>query len=91
MRGYANVIDFDNGYSLSIISHAGSMGGKHGYFEAAVLHLDGRLCYKTHIMVDDPLGWLSFNEVTPIIDAVRALKRNNLCDHKHRRVVEVGR
>ena len=89
MRGYANEFIFDNGYVLSVISHSGSMGGKHGYFEAMVKHPDV-LCYKTHISPNEPMGWLSFNEVTPLVDAVRALKPNTLCDHKRRRVVEVS-
>ena len=86
MRGYANHFQFPNGYGLSVISHELSMGGKHGYFELSVTHGEkGKLCYATPVM-DAPMGWLSFDEVTPYIELVTALGENPLCNHKRRQL-----
>ena len=48
---YSRVVEFENGYAASIISHDYSYGGRHGLFEVAVLH-DGEIVYDTPITND---------------------------------------
>ena len=81
-HGYSKTFEFKNGYSASVISHELSMGGKYGYFEVAVLHLkQGQLCY-AHTEFNHPIGWLTFFEVTPLIDKIRSFGENPRCDHQ---------
>ena len=72
---------YANGYTASVISNSMSQGGKHGYFEVAILHGDdNRVCGATPI-TNDVIGWLSFDEVQPTLDRIRKLGENPRCNH----------
>jgi hypothetical protein len=72
---YLRVIEFENGYSASIVSHALSYGGRHGLFEVAVLH-DGEIVYDTPI-TNDAIGWLDFAGVAGILKDIEELPPRN--------------
>ncbi len=81
-HGYHNTFSYANDYGASVISHELSMGGKYGYFEVVVIHgNDDVLCYSIEEF-NHPVGWLSFDEVMPILDKIRYLNENPRCDHK---------
>ncbi len=81
-RGYRNQFHYANEYGASVVSSKGSMGGEHGYFELAVLHGDhDGLCFSTPV-TEGVIGWLSFDEVTPILDKIRYLGENPRCNHQ---------
>lgn len=69
---------FDNGYGASIIDDG--YGSDRGLKELGVTH-GGRLCYKTPI-TNDVIGWLKDEDVQPLVDQIRALPANELCDHR---------
>lgn len=72
---YFNRIAFDNGYAVSIVSHAHSYGGNDGLFEIAVLNAeDDRIIYDTPI-TNDVLGHLDFAEVAEAVAKVKALPK----------------
>jgi len=72
---YLRVIEFDNGYSASIISHDLSYGGKFGLFEVAVLH-DGEIVLDTPV-TNDAIGWLDFAGVAGILKDIEELPPRN--------------
>ena len=81
---YSNTFEYANGYSASVISPDMSMGGKRGYFELALLHLEqGKLCYAIEEF-NHPIGWLSFHEVQPLLYKIRSLGENPRCNHKRK-------
>lgn len=71
MNGVRCRVSFGNGYGASIICHDFSYGGKNGKYELAVLK-DGEFCYDTPI-TNDVIGWLEPNEVTDLIQKIKAL------------------
>jgi hypothetical protein len=75
MNKYIRVIEFENGYSASIVSHDGSYGGKEGLFEIAVLH-DGEIVYDTPV-TNDAIGWLDFAGVATILKDIEELPPRN--------------
>jgi hypothetical protein len=72
---YSRVVEFENGYGASIISHDGSYGGDHGLFEVGVLH-DGILVYDTPV-THDTIGWLDFAGVAAILKDIEELPPRN--------------
>jgi hypothetical protein len=72
---YHRVIEFENGYSASIVSHDRSYGGKEGLFEIAVLH-DGEIVYDTPV-TPDVIGWLDFAGVATILKDIEELPPRN--------------
>ena len=72
---YVRVIEFENGYSASIISHDFSYGGQQGLFEVGVLH-DGILVYDTPV-TKDTVGWLDFAGVAGILKDIEELPSRN--------------
>lgn len=72
---YFQRIDFENGYAVSIISHAHSYGGSRGDFEIAVLRADtGDIVYDTPV-TNDVMGHLCFANVAEAIAKVKALPK----------------
>jgi len=69
LEGYKRVIEFDNGYGLSIVSHGFSYGGKHGLFEIALLK-NGDMIYDSDLGFSDVIGNLDFAQVAEIIDRI---------------------
>jgi len=72
---YSRVVEFENGYGASIISHDGSYGSDQGLFEVAVLH-DGLIVYDT-IITKDTVGWLDFANVAIILKDIEDLPPRN--------------
>ena len=72
---YVREIEFENGYSASIISHDYSYGGQSGLFEVGVLH-DGILVYDTPV-TKDTIGWLDFAGVAGILKDIEELPPRN--------------
>lgn len=65
------VLQFDNGYGVSVIRTDFSYGGREGLWELAVLQ-GGEVCYNTPITMDVE-GWLCEEEVTELMTQVQAL------------------
>jgi len=72
--GYQRVIEFENGYGLSIVSHDFSYGGHFGLFEIALLDMDkdGEIIYDPALGFSDVIGHLDFAEVAEIIERIKA-------------------
>lgn len=63
---------FPNGLGASVIRGEHSYGGKQGLFEFAVLDTEGEINYDTEI-TDDVIGNLTAEEVTALLERVKAL------------------
>jgi len=74
-NAYSRVVEFENGYAASIISHDGSYGGDQGLFEVAVLH-DDIIVYDTPV-TRDTIGWLDFAGVCGILKDIEELPPRN--------------
>lgn len=70
---YLRVVNFNNGYSASIVSTDFSYGGKDKLFEIAVLH-DGEIVYDTSV-TNDVIGFLDFQEVADTLKKIEQLPR----------------
>jgi hypothetical protein len=70
--GYHKVLQFDNGYGASIVSHGGSYGGNDGLFEIAVLDKRGHIAYDTPV-TSDVIGYLDFADVAEIVNKIKNL------------------
>lgn len=73
LNGFSRIIQFENGYGFSIISHKFSYGGSEGLFEIALLDENGVIMYDKSIGFGDVVGHLDFEDVSALIKAVRAL------------------
>ena len=71
MERYQKILQFENGYGLSIISHQFSYGGKDGLFEAALLDDQGMIMYDPERNWADVRGWLDFSDVVELIELVK--------------------
>ncbi len=69
LNDYRNVVNFDNGFQLSIVCNYISYGGHRGLFEAALLK-DGECVYHEQEF-PDVKGNLSFQDVADLINKVR--------------------
>ena len=67
---YARV-DYDNGYTASIVKGPYTYGGSEGLYEIAVLQ-DGELCYGTSV-TSDVVGWLTEDGVEETLAKIQAL------------------
>jgi len=72
---YVREIEFENGYSASIISHDFSYGGQSGLFEVGILY-DGILVYDTPV-TNDVIGHLDFAGVAAILKDIEELPPRN--------------
>lgn len=73
ISGTQAVMEFDNGYGVSVITGPIAYGGDQGLYELAVLK-GASLCYSTPV-TDDVIGHLSPEEVTQKMTEVQALPR----------------
>ena len=69
LKGMRWMYDYPNGWSLSIICHNASYGGKAGLFEAGFIY-DGELTDQNPYE-NEVLGHLSFFGVTEVMDKVK--------------------
>ena len=72
---YCREIEFENGYSASIISSDFSYGGDRGLFEVGILY-DGILVYDTPV-TKDVIGHLDFAGVAAILKDIEELPPRN--------------
>ena len=71
---YQGVIEFYNGYELSIVRHNSSYGGKMGLFEIALSKGETQICMPPITADDDTVnGFLMQVEVLEIIEITREL------------------
>jgi len=67
-------LNFNNGFSLSVISGYGSYGGEDGLFEVALFNKMGEFCGQDELPdlfeYDDVVGHLDFTEVKQIMKRV---------------------
>lgn len=75
MNGYFRKIEYPNGYTASVVSHAGSYGGSSGLFEIAVMY-DGDIVYDTPV-TKDVIGHLDFVGVCAILKEIEELPPRN--------------
>jgi len=73
--GYQKFVEFDNGYTASIVSNDMSYGSDRGLFEIAIL-------YKSNIVYDtgltnDVIGFLDFQEVADTLKKIEQLPQRN--------------
>jgi hypothetical protein len=71
--GYQKFVEFDNGYTASVVSSDMSYGGDRGLFEIAILYNDS-IVYDTGI-TEDVIGFLDFDGVIQTLDSIRKLPR----------------
>jgi hypothetical protein len=72
MSGKRSIINFDNGYGASVVSHTFSYGGKDGLYELAVLK-DGDLHYDNPVANGDVVGYLKEEDVTELLIEIQKL------------------
>jgi hypothetical protein len=73
--GYQKFVEFDNGYTASIVSNDMSYGSDRGLFEIAILYNDD-IVYDTGL-TEDVIGFLDFDGVVQTLDNIRKLPRRN--------------
>ncbi len=76
---YFKRVAFDNGYAVSIVSHAHSYGGRDGLFEVAVMNADNnQIVYDAPVPTPsdvDVSGFLDFSGVANILASIKALPK----------------
>lgn len=82
---------FTNGYGVSVIDHRGSYGTEmavlHKFLDDTGLDFDG-LCYATPV-TNDVIGHIAgASELNDLIQQVKALPRNDECDHQRSRPLD---
>lgn len=73
--GYQKFVEFDNGYTASVVSNDMSYGSDRGLFEIAILH-GSDIVYDTGL-TEDVIGFLDFDGVVQTLDNIRKLPRRN--------------
>ena len=70
--GVQSVMEFDNGYGVSVVRTPYSYGGDKGLYELAVLDKDGQITYDTPI-TNDVIGYLREQDVTDVMEKIQQL------------------
>lgn len=70
--GVRAIMNFPNGYGISVINSAFSYGGDMGLYEVAVLK-DEKVCSTPLIEHDDVAGWLTEEDVTEFMQKIQEL------------------
>jgi len=73
--GYQKFVEFDNGYTASIVCNDMSYGSDRGLFEIAILYRDN-IVYDTGL-TEDVIGFLDFQEVADTLKKIEQLPRRN--------------
>lgn len=71
--GYQKFVEFDNGYTASVVSNDMSYGGDRGLFEIAILYNDS-IVYDTGL-TEDVIGFLDFQEVADTLKKIEQLPK----------------
>lgn len=74
--GIHTILNFDNGYGVSVIRNTHSYGSENGLYEMAIIK-GNKVCYDSGI-TNDVLGNLTENDVTKYMELVQKLPRQNL-------------
>jgi hypothetical protein len=68
--GVQAVIDFENGYGISVVQTPYSYGGKIGLYEIAVIDKDRDVIYNTPIS-EGVIGYLREEDVTEVMERIQ--------------------
>ena len=71
--GIQAVIDFENGYGISVVQTPYSYGGKMGLFEIAVIDKDREVVYNTPV-AEGVIGYLREEDVTQAMERIQLLE-----------------
>jgi hypothetical protein len=71
--GYQKFVEFDNGYTASIVSNDMSYGSDRGLFEIAILH-NQDIVYDTGL-TEDVIGFLDFQGVADTLKKIEQLPK----------------
>jgi hypothetical protein len=71
--GIQAVIDFENGYGISVVQTPYSYGGKIGLYEIAVIDSEGQVVYDTPV-ADGVIGYLREEDVTVGMERIQLLQ-----------------
>ena len=71
--GYQKFVEFENGYTASIVSNDMSYGSDRGLFEIAILH-NRDIVYDTGL-TEDVIGFLDFQEVADTLKKIEKLPK----------------
>lgn len=69
--GYQKFVEFDNGYTASVVSNDMSYGGDRGLFEIAIL-VNSEIVYDTPV-TNDVIGFLDFEGVVQTLESIKQL------------------
>ena len=70
--GVQAIVNFRNGYEVSVIRHGGSYGGDKGLYEIGVFNALGSMCDPLG-WGDDVKGWLKPEDVEKELDLIASL------------------
>jgi hypothetical protein len=68
--GIQAVIDFENGYGISVVQTPYSYGGKMGLYEIAIIDKDRDVIYNTPIS-EGIVGYLREEDVTEVMERIQ--------------------
>jgi len=71
--GYQKFVEFDNGYTASVVCNDMSYGSDRGLFEIAILYNDD-MVYDTGL-TEDVIGFLDFQEVADTLKKIEQLPK----------------
>jgi hypothetical protein len=71
--GYQKFVEFDNGYTASVVSNDMSYGSDRGLFEIAILH-GSEIVYDTGL-TEDVIGFLDFQDVADTLKKIEQLPK----------------
>lgn len=76
VEGVQAVMDFDNGWSVSVVQTSSSYGGTQGLFELAVFK-NGEIHYDNPVANGDVLGYLTDRQVTEAMEAIQEFEKTD--------------
>lgn len=77
VEGVQAVMDFDNGWSISVVQTSSSYGGTQGLFELAVFK-NGQIHYDNPVADGDVLGYLTDKQVTEAMKGVQEFDKTDI-------------
>jgi len=72
--GIQAVMDFENGYGVSVVQTPYSYGGKIGLYEIAVMDSEGQVVYNTPVAAYGVIGYLREEDVTEGMRRIQLLE-----------------
>ena len=71
--GIQAIVEFPNGFGVSVIKSDTSFGGKSGLFELAVLDNENGNINSTTDITDDVIGWQDEDDIDRVLTAISKL------------------